>query len=469
MINTKNIITVTLAVFLIVIFTIYAIINKGYDDIEQYRSDEILRIKQSLKDYVDIAYATIEANHTNIRNKAYLEKHYGPRMKSVIDVAETIINTKAEAVQNGNLTLADAQEQAKLDIKKIRYDNGNSYVWLTDTSLPYPKMLMHPTIPSLDDQVLDDPKYNCASGNEQNRFSAAVEICQANGKGFVDYLWPKETEDGFIPDVPKLAYMRLFEKWNWTLSTAVYVDEAIKNAIEKSKTDIRRMKYNNGVGYLWINNPNKMIVHTKRHSLEEQILKGELKNQFDSFLDYCKQHNGSGHPNNQDELSYVKMYTPLNWVVGAAISKKSVEQAIEAKIEYINKQNNILILSILLVAVIVILLISGLIYIMNRFSSNETPQTPKLKVRKLQAVPTKKIAASEDKMLLTEDCIKMVQEISKTLIAEHAKLLTTSLAPQAKQILTQKSQETIERVRNKVPSPTHSNTVMGNLDDMFGE
>ncbi len=468
---------VILAVIFIVSFSIYTIIKKGYEDVAYYRTAEINRVKQSLKEYVDIVYDTVEANHKNIRDKAYLERQYGPRMQSVIDIAETLIQTKVDAFKNGTLSLEEAQSQALSDIKKIRYDNGKSYVWITDTRLPYPKMLMHPTLPSMDNQILDDPKYNCASGIEQNRFSAAVEICQAHGKGFVDYLWPKATQDGVIPDVPKLAYMRLFEEWQWTVSTAVYVDEAIQEAIDKSKIDIERMKYNNGVGYLWVNsvrNSNlQMIVHTKNYSLENQILTGVLKKKFASFIVFCDKNNGSGHPDVYDELSYVKIYKPLNWMVGAALSKESVEQNIATHVEYIHKQNNLLILSIIIAAVLIILLFIGFIYIKSRFFSKKDTQQETF-TRPVTVVQTEQRPQhAPNDMLLTQDCVKMVQEISKTLIAEHAKLLATGFTPQAQQIenttdiLTRKSQQTIAKVKNQVQET--SPKMMGNLENMFGK
>ena len=73
------------------------------------------------------------------------------------------------------------------EIKNIRYDQGTGYIWINDTTLPYPKMIMHPTAPSLDGEVLDDPKYNVAFGTNKNLFQAFVEVCNENGEGFVDY------------------------------------------------------------------------------------------------------------------------------------------------------------------------------------------------------------------------------------------------------------------------------------------
>jgi flagellar hook-basal body complex protein FliE len=55
----------------------------------------------------------------------------------------------------------------------------------------------------------------------------------------------------------------------------------------------------------------------------------------------------------------------------------------------------------------------------------------------------------EHKMLSTDDCVKMVQEISKTLIAEHTKLLAMALqkTPQSEPLEVSK---TLEEMKKRV-------------------
>ncbi len=503
--NTKTafavIFSLIVTVTLILAFTIYTLNSNGNTDIEKYRADEIQKIKQSLKDYVEFAYAKVEATHKSAMDKADLERNYGPRLKSVIDVAETILKSKAEAVNKGELTLSEAQEQAAAEIKKIRYDNGSGYVWITDTTLPYPKMIMDPLTPSLDGLVLDDSKYNCALGKDQNLFSVAVEICQAHGKGFVDYLWPKKIQETVVPDVPKLAYMRLFQEWDWILGTAIYVDEAINDAIDESKTDIRRMKYNNGTGSFWINNATNLILEPSTQ--DAQILESKIKD----FVDICDTQNGSGFLKDswskkgsiEETLSYVKLYRPLGWIIGTSVYLDSLDKAVAEKKASIDEQNNILILKIVSVSFLIVFLISGLIYLVIRYFANTNPVTEPTPV--VEPEPVSVLNAEDESItpeipvltpapehgtVRTDDCIKMVQEISKTLIAEHAKLLATVIQPaegaqkveisQELKQLANKTEQTIEEVKKKVeanqqPSSADKTTekVMGNLNQMLGE
>ncbi|MBE9562190.1 MAG: cache domain-containing protein, partial [Proteobacteria bacterium] len=234
-----------IALFIMLPFVLYHINKSGQQEVEQYKQEEINRVKQSLKEYVDIAYVTLDTNYKNAMDKQYLARHYGQQLTSIVDIAESILKTKAEAVKLDGLELSEALEQAAAEVAKLRYDNGNGYVWISDTTEPRPKMIMHPLESSLNGKILDDPKYNIALGKEQNIYQAAVEVCYNHGKGFIDYLWPKTTPNGVIDDMPMLAYVRLFDDWNWIIGTAIYVDNAVNDAIENSKDDIRKMRYTN--------------------------------------------------------------------------------------------------------------------------------------------------------------------------------------------------------------------------------
>ena len=57
---------------------------------------------------------------------------------------------------------------------------------------------MHPISPQLEDQVLDDPKFNTARGKRENLFKAFVDVTDKFGEGFVDYVWDKPTQKGII-------------------------------------------------------------------------------------------------------------------------------------------------------------------------------------------------------------------------------------------------------------------------------
>jgi methyl-accepting chemotaxis protein len=159
--------------------TVYHAIRSGDARIHEYRDELMTRKKEELNNYTDMVFRTIE----------------GLWPDQIVAV-----------------------------VKHARYGE-TGYFWINDTTLPYPKMIMHPTIPELDGKVLNDPKFNCAQGKSQNLFQAFAEVSLAKGEGYVDYLWPKPIKSGLTQEMPKLSYVRLYRPLNWVIGTGVYIDD----------------------------------------------------------------------------------------------------------------------------------------------------------------------------------------------------------------------------------------------------
>lgn len=116
--------------------------------------------------------------------------------------------------QAGTLTREQAQQQAIIFIKQLRYDD-NDYFFIHDLS---PKMIMHPMNPALDAKDLSN--FKDPSGKAV--FVEFAQIARQQGHGFVEYLWPKP---GAQEPVDKINYVKLFKPWGWVLGTGVYLDD----------------------------------------------------------------------------------------------------------------------------------------------------------------------------------------------------------------------------------------------------
>ncbi|MAG13441.1 MAG: hypothetical protein CMN78_02475 [Spirochaetales bacterium] len=139
--------------------TTYSIVSGMQDtrrDIEAFRNEELAKKKQNLKSYVDIAYETILSNYEKTNDTEYLEDRYGTRLRSIVDVGESIIRHHMSMVHGAEDEISAAQNSAMIDIKNMRYDSGTGYLWINDTTTPVPIMVMHPTLPRLDGEVLDE-------------------------------------------------------------------------------------------------------------------------------------------------------------------------------------------------------------------------------------------------------------------------------------------------------------------------
>jgi methyl-accepting chemotaxis protein len=193
-----TVLPMVLCIIFFCVLTVYSIYSKGEVRVMEYKKELVDRKKEELKNYVDVVFR---------------------------DIAGL------------------PPEQIKQAVKRMGYGESG-YFWINDTELPYPTMIMHPTIPALDGKVMNDPKFNCALGKKQNLFQAFVEAVNAHGQGFVDYLWPKPTKSGLTEEVPKLSFVRLYKPLNWVIGTGVYIDDIealVKSEREVIGTEIRAL------------------------------------------------------------------------------------------------------------------------------------------------------------------------------------------------------------------------------------
>ena len=354
---------------------IYSMRQKAATDLETYQREETEKVRQSLEAFVGLAYQSIETSYNNIEDKAYVEKMYGHRLQNIVDVAIATVRRRAQQVKTGELSLGQAQKLAIQEIEAMRYDGGTGYIWINDVSLPYPAMIMHPTVPALNGTILNDSKYNCAMGKNQNLFQAMAEVSLANGDGFVDYVWPKPTPNGLVPNVKKLSYVSLFKEWGWILGTGIYLDDVKRDVVQSLKKDIASLRYGGKEGYFWINDNQlpypAMVMHPTNPSLDGKILddmkyncaKGTGQNFFQlmvqkakkegsGFVEYMWPKPGSDH--DEPKLSYVKHFEPLGWVIGSGVYTDNIDKMIMARQEEIAAEINSLMLTIVLISFLLI-------------------------------------------------------------------------------------------------------------------
>ena len=146
--------------------------------------------------------------------------------KIVISFYERAQIEIAEGKSKEEATLSN-QTKAKEAMKKIRF-GSDGYFWINDFT---PRMVMHPTNPALDGKELSQAK----DPNGKFLFNEFVKVATNEGKGVVDYMWPKP---GFEKPQPKISYVEAFKEWGWIIGTGVYVDDI--NALlakEKIKSD----------------------------------------------------------------------------------------------------------------------------------------------------------------------------------------------------------------------------------------
>jgi methyl-accepting chemotaxis protein len=237
--------------------------------------------------------------------------------RQVVEVAYGLIENNARLANEGKITLENAQNLAKEEIKLLRY-SGKEYFWINDLAKPVPSMIMHPTVPSLDGKVLDDTKFNKATSMREgadgnllklegrNLFVAFNESVASKGHGFVTYEWPKPKEGGGVTQelYPKLSYVKKFEPWGWVIGSGIYVDDvnretgALRLPVYGATITfslflfVLALSVANGIGTSLrqvINRLKEMASGdtdlTQRFEIDRQDETGEVAQAFNDFLD----------------------------------------------------------------------------------------------------------------------------------------------------------------------------------------
>ncbi|MFA7240095.1 MAG: methyl-accepting chemotaxis protein [Sulfuricellaceae bacterium] len=161
------------------------------------------------------------------------------KTRHLVEGAHSLLSHFYDLQQKGVLTEEAAKDAALKAIKSLRYEQ-KEYFWVNDFTAPIPKMLMHPTVPALDGQVLDAAKFNCATSmqggvddpvvttdGKKNLFLAFNEVASKSGHGYVTYDWPKPKAGGGTTEelYTKLSFVKKFDGWNWLIGSGIYLDD----------------------------------------------------------------------------------------------------------------------------------------------------------------------------------------------------------------------------------------------------
>lgn len=202
-------ISLALLVPAIVITTIsiYKINSKAEADIEEFRADEMTKLKLYLKHITDIAYGVVEVRHR-----------------------EMLDSLKADSTLSPDKLRVAMMNACVNELSKIRFDKGEGYFWVTDNRTPYPTMIMHAEKPELKGQALSDAKYNVEKYQSRNIYQVRAELCNKDGEAFVEYIMKKPGSDEIEN---KISYSRLYAPLSWIVSTGFYTDQIERAVIEK--------------------------------------------------------------------------------------------------------------------------------------------------------------------------------------------------------------------------------------------
>lgn len=276
-------------------------------------------------------------------------------LKHITGVAVEAVRKLYKEYLAGKITEKEAKEQAKEILRVMRYARGSGYIWIQDTTLPVPNMIMHPSVSGLEGKTGEDPIYYKALDGRTNLLGEFVRAAEKNDNtAFVAYRWPKPTPEGLTAMQPKVSHVRIFKPWGWLIGTGVYTDdieEACQNHFNKIlddlSVDLGRVKLGQ-TGYVYIFDGDfNFLIHPRLRGQNGKELRNpgtdsyilqdiiDASNKSEGKFEYLW--NKPGEPENRTYLKvvYVRHFEPLDWYIGASIYRADLESkafAIQTKI-----------------------------------------------------------------------------------------------------------------------------------------
>lgn len=168
-------------------------------------------------------YNSIKDNEAQLVSyRADLERDVEDRLRNETEIAVSAIANVYKKQQAGQLTEAQAKEQAADIVREMRYDDGKGYFWI-DTDEGVNVVLLGRDTEGKSRIHLTDPE-------GRHFIKEMIENGKKPGGGFTDLMFAKPNE---TTPLPKRNYTTTFEPYHWVLGTGVWIDQIDAMVAEK--------------------------------------------------------------------------------------------------------------------------------------------------------------------------------------------------------------------------------------------
>ncbi len=136
------------------------------------------------------------------------------KAQEMVEVAVRLIRHIDSQVAADRLSLPEAQEWAKEELRNLRFGESG-YFWVIDTQA---RMVAHPVrreLENVDLAAAADPYGRAVA-------AAALQTIKTEGSGFIGYEWPKPGSDAAVH---KVSFITLYGPWEWIVGTGLYIDD----------------------------------------------------------------------------------------------------------------------------------------------------------------------------------------------------------------------------------------------------
>nr|WP_321404793.1 methyl-accepting chemotaxis protein [uncultured Desulfobacter sp.] len=335
-------------------YALYSSIHQVHENISNFEQELNAETEQKLKDLVDSVYTMVATVHSHAVSIEGIKKRYGADLKNLVAAPYTLINraytqakeASADNSRNQDQLMKTAQKNIAAQIEALRYDSSN-YFWINDT---YPTMVMHPTVPDLNDkdisQFTKNGKVIMAEGTNVPMFVEMANLCEKSGEGFVSYEWPSPDDTGKW--IRKLSYVRYFKPWNWIIGTGVYVDKTEPDAQNVALSIVSDMKYGNNDYFYIMDTQANILAHLDPETIGKNFLdKKDAAGRFifKEIIETAKSE-GQGHINyswpkigsktDKPKSAYFRYFKPWNWIIVTGVFTDEIQNKVAEKRQQLN-------------------------------------------------------------------------------------------------------------------------------------
>ncbi|MDD3119596.1 MAG: cache domain-containing protein, partial [Victivallales bacterium] len=255
-------------------------------------------------------------------------------LKNMVSVALGVFQYEYDLSRKGIISETEAKQRALDVLKQMRYDNGIGYFWVNSAEKPKSRLIMHPLFPELEGSSLEESRFNCVVGTNENILRVIARICERRGGGFFEYLWAKPLAADPNRKVTKISYVELFKPWRLIVGTGLYIEDIeaakakrIHAVIEELRATAKELKIGKN-GYIFLFSSDKeMLVHPifrgqeasgitnprTSHIIMDDIITAWKHEKKYYDYDWIKPRNGNKKL--FTKRVYIDYFAPLDWYI----------------------------------------------------------------------------------------------------------------------------------------------------------
>ncbi len=148
-------------------------------------------------------------------------------VREVVNMGWQVVQSHRQAVLEGRCTEAEAKARALGDLEKLRWENGQNYLYILSNR---GTMLMHPFHAEKVGRDVTDDRDEEGIYITRNALRASAENELG---GFTEYRWDRPSAPNAA--TRKITFSRGFQPWGWVICAGVYYDDIVKEHAAASR------------------------------------------------------------------------------------------------------------------------------------------------------------------------------------------------------------------------------------------